>query len=99
MIVVSICLPSDGLSQCLLRLTWVSLTLDVSLHGCSSKAQALLLTLEVGQLLSVAAPHLGRGVAPLHRTSAPSVAAAALLNITLCTVKLLEENIDRTLFT
>ena len=84
------------------RLTWVSLTLDtskvretqvrhVSLHGCSSKAQLQLFTLEevappdlesgvaplgphsrcylldVGLLLSAAAPDLGRWVAPLGR--------------------------------
>ena len=42
---------------------------------------------------------LGGGVAPLSCTSALSVAAAALLNISLYTVKLLEENINRTLFT
>ena len=36
------------------HLTWVSLTLDVgvSLHGCSSKAQPLLLTLDEGYLLT-----------------------------------------------
>ena len=34
------------------HLTWVSVTLDVgvSLHGCSSKAQPLLLTLDEGYL-------------------------------------------------
>ena len=37
------------------HLTWVSLTLGVgvSLHGCSSKAQPLLLTLDEGYLLRV----------------------------------------------
>ena len=35
----------------------------VSLHGCSSKAQPLLLTLDVGLLLSAAAPGLRHGVA------------------------------------
>ena len=49
------------------RLTWVSLTLNVgvSLHGCSSKAQSLLLTLDEGYLLTAAPPDLERGVAPL----------------------------------
>ena len=44
------------------RLTWVSLTLGVglSLHGCSSKVQLLLLTLD-----EVAPPDLERGVSPL----------------------------------
>ena len=49
------------------HLTWVSLTFDVgvSLHGCSSKAQPLLLTLDRGYLLTAAPPDLGHGVAPL----------------------------------
>ena len=48
-------------------LTWVSLTLDVgvSLHGCSSKVQPLLLTLDEGYLLTAAPPDLERGIAPL----------------------------------
>ena len=37
----------------------------VSLHGCSSKAQPLLLTLEEGYLLTAALPDLQRGIAPL----------------------------------
>ena len=37
----------------------------VSLHGCSSKAQLLLLTLDKGYLLRAAPPDLERGVAPL----------------------------------
>ena len=48
------------------RLTWVSLTLDVGcLHGCSSKAQPLLLTLDEGYLLTAAPPDLECGAAPL----------------------------------
>ena len=61
------CLPSDA-SRNSYRLTWVSLTLDVgylSLHGCSSKAQPLLLTLDEGYLLTATPPDLERGVAPL----------------------------------
>ena len=48
-------------------LNWDSLTSDVgvSLHGCSSKAQPLLLTLEEGYLLTAAPPDLECGVAPL----------------------------------
>ena len=37
----------------------------VSLHGCSSKAQLPLLTLDEGYLLTAAPPDLERGVAPL----------------------------------
>ena len=49
------------------RLTWVSLTLGVgvSLHGCSSTAQPLLLTLDEGYLLTAALPDLQRGIPPL----------------------------------
>ena len=34
----------------------------VSLHGCSSKVQPLLLTLDMGYLLTATTPDLGRGV-------------------------------------
>ena len=37
----------------------------VSLHGCSSKAQPLLLTLNKGYLLTAIPPDLERGIAPL----------------------------------
>ena len=49
------------------HLTWVSCTLHVglSLHGCSSKAQPLLLTLDKGYLLTAAVPDLQHGTAPL----------------------------------
>ena len=49
------------------HLTWASLTLDlrVSLHGCSSKVQPLLLILDQGYLLMAAPPDLEHGVAPL----------------------------------
>ena len=41
------------------RLTWVSLTLDVwYLHGCSSKVEPLLLTLDEGYLLTATPPDL-----------------------------------------
>ena len=44
------------------RLMWVSLTLDVGyLHGCSSKAQLLLLTLDEGYLLTAVLPDLQHG--------------------------------------
>ena len=64
------------------HLTWVSLTLDVgvSLHGCSSKAQPLLLTLDEGYLLTAAVPDLQRGIAPL---GPPVPAQPSLLGLLL----------------
>ena len=63
---VSVCLPSDALSQHLLSYLGFSyLGRVVSLHGCSSKVQPLLLTLNEEYLLTVAPPDLERGVAPL----------------------------------
>ena len=57
---VSVWLPSDALSQCLPSYWGFSyLGRGVSLHGCSSKAQPLLLTLDVGYLLTAAATDLG----------------------------------------
>ena len=59
-IVVSVCLPSDALSQHLPSYWGFSyLGRGLSLHGHSSKAQPLLLTLDVGYLLTAAAPDLG----------------------------------------
>ena len=58
---VSVCLPSDALSQHLPSYLGFSYLGDeVSLHGCSSKVQPLLLTLE-----EVTPPNLERGIAPL----------------------------------
>ena len=63
---VSLCLPSDALLQHLLSYLGFSyLGLGISLHGCSSKAQPLLLTLEERYLFPAAPPELERGVAPL----------------------------------
>ena len=63
---VLICLPSDALLQHLPSYLGFSyLGRGVSLHGCSSKAQLLLLTLDEGYLLPAAPPDLERGVAPL----------------------------------
>ena len=62
----SVCLPSDALSQHLPSYLGSSyLGRGVSLHGCSSKAQLLLLTLDEGYLLTAAPPDLECGVAPL----------------------------------
>ena len=66
MIMVSVCLPSDDLSQYLPSYLGFSyLEHGVYLHGCSSKAQPLLLTLDEGYLLTAAPPDLECGVAPL----------------------------------
>ena len=63
---VSVCLHSDALSQHLPSYLGFSyLGRGVSLHGCSSKVQLLLLTLDEGYLLTAAPPDLERGVAPL----------------------------------
>ena len=63
---VSVCLPSDALLQQLLTYLGFSyLGRGVSLHGCSSKAEPLLLTLDEGYLIIAAPPDLERGVAPL----------------------------------
>ena len=63
---VSVCLPSDALLQQLPSYLGFSyLGRGVSLHGCSSKAQVLLLTLDEGYLLTAAIPDLQCGIAPL----------------------------------
>ena len=76
MIVVSVSLPSDALSQCLLSYWGFSyLGGGISLHSCSRKVQLLLLTLDVGYLLVAAPLDLEQGVAPLG----PPAPAQALL--------------------
>ena len=76
-IVVSVCLPSDVLLQHLpSSLGFSSLGLGVSLHGCSSKVQPLLLTLDEGYLFTAAPPNLKCGVAPL---GPPALAQQLLL--------------------
>ena len=62
---VFMCPSSDALSQHLLSYLGFSyLGHGVSLYGCSSKAQPLLLTLDERYLFR-ASPDLERGVAPL----------------------------------
>ena len=62
----SVCLPSDALLQHLLSYLGFSyLGHGVSLLGCSSKVQPLLLTLDEGYLLTATLPDLQRGIAPL----------------------------------
>ena len=66
MIIVSVCLPSDALSEHLLSyLDFSYLGRGVSVYGCSSKVQPLLLTLDEGYLLTASPPDFERGVAPL----------------------------------
>ena len=63
---VAVCLPSDALLQHLPSYLGFSyLGHGVSLHGCSSKVQPLLLTLDEGCLLTATLPDLQRGIAPL----------------------------------
>ena len=65
---VSVCLPSDALSQHVpFYLGFSYVRHEVSLHGCSSKAQLLLLTFD-----EVSLPDLERGVAPLSPRTAAS---------------------------
>ena len=74
---VSVCLPSDALTQHLLSYLGFSyLGRKVSLHGCSSKAQTLLLSLDEEYFLTATPPDLERGVAPL---SPPVLAQPQLL--------------------
>ena len=63
---VSVFLPSDALLQHLPSYLGFSyLGHGVSLHGFSSKAQLLLLTLDEGYLLTATPPDLECGIAPL----------------------------------
>ena len=78
---VSVCLPSDALLQHLPSYLGFSyLERVVSLHGCSSKAQPVLLTLEEGYLLTAPVPDLQRGIAPL---GPPAPAQPLLLGLLL----------------
>ena len=70
------CLSSDALLQHLPSYLGFSyLGRGVSLHGCSSEAQPLLLTLDKGYLLTAAVPDLQCWIAPLG----PPVPAQPLL--------------------
>ena len=81
MSMVSVCLPSDSLLQHLPSYLGFSyLGRGVSLHGCSSKAQPLLLTLDEGYLLTTAIPDLQSGIAPL---GPPVPAQSPLLRLLL----------------
>ena len=78
---VSVCLPSDALLQHLPSYTGFSyLGRGVYLHGCSSKAQPLLLTLEEAYFLTAALPDLQRGTDAL---GPPAPAQTPLLRLLL----------------
>ena len=78
---VLVCLPSDALLQHLPSyLSFSYLGCGVSLHGCSSKVQPLLLTLDEGYLLTATPPDLERGIAPL---GPPAPTQPALLDVGL----------------
>ena len=63
MSMVSVCLPSDALLQHLPSyLVFSYLGRKVSLHGCSSKVQLVLLTLDEEYLLNSALPDLQREI-------------------------------------
>ena len=63
---ISVCLPSDALLQHLPSYLGFSyLGCGVPPHGCSSKAETLLLTLDEGYLLTTAVPDLQCGISPL----------------------------------
>ena len=63
---VSVCLTIDALLQHLLSYLGFSyLGRGVSLHGCSSKVQPLLPTLDEGYLVTTTPLDLERGIAPL----------------------------------
>ena len=63
---VSVCLPSDALSQHLWSYLGLSyLGRGVSIHGHSVKAQPLLLTLDEGYLFRADSPDLESVVDPL----------------------------------
>ena len=63
---VSVCLPSDALSQHLSSyLDFSYIGCEVSLHSYSSNAQPLLLTLDESYLLRATTSELERGLAPL----------------------------------
>ena len=77
---VSVCLYSDALLQHLPSYLGFSyLGHGVSLHGCSSKAQPLLLTLYEGYLLTTALPDLQHGIAPLGPPVPPQPQLLGLL--------------------
>ena len=81
---VSVCMPSDALSQHLPSYLGFSyLGCGIPLHGCSSKVQLLPLTLDEGYLLTATPPDLERGVSPrgLPVTEQPPLLGHGVLNM------------------
>ena len=77
---VSVCLPSDAVLQHLQSYLGFSyLGRGVSLHGCSSKVQPLLLTLDEEYLLTTTPSDLEHGIAPLDL---PALEQPLLLGVT-----------------
>ena len=92
---VSVCLPSDALSQHLPSYMGFSyLGHGVSLHGCSSKAQPPLLTLDEGYLLTAAPPELESEIAPLGPPvpAQPSLLGRGVVPLGRCPDLFLETN-------
>ena len=78
---VSVCLPSDAFLQHLPSYLGFSyLGHGLSLQGCSSKAQALLLALDEGYLLTTTIPDLQHGIVSL---GPPAPAQPPLLGLLL----------------
>ena len=88
---VSVCLPSDALWQHLPSYLGFSyLGRGVSLRGCSSKSQPLLLALDEGYLLTATLPDLQRGIAPVGPPAPaqpPLLGRGITLPIKVCLVK------------
>ena len=83
MIIVSVCLPSDALLQHLLSYFGFSyLGRGVSLRGCSSKAQLLLLTFDEGYLLTATPSDLESRIAPLGPPAPAEGRAEAIITET-----------------
>ena len=79
---VSVCLPSDALLQHQLSYLGFSyLRHGVSLQGCSSQVQLLLLTFDEGYILTAALSDLERRIDPL---GPPAPAQLSLLGGGVC---------------
>ena len=65
MSIISVCLSSDALATPTIYLGFSYLGRGVSPHGCSSKAEPLLLTLNEEYLLTATLSDLQCGIAPL----------------------------------
>ena len=81
---VSVCLPSDAVSQHLLSYLGFSyLGRGVSIHSCSRKALPLPLTLDEGYLIRAASPDFEGGVVPLS-PPAPTHNSLVVWKLQIC---------------